>query len=156
MVSTVRPNAKATPRNPMPRFGNAAAKTALPQPPNTSQNVPKNSATTRLDMSFCMALGFLPPFLPLYRKLTDTRRFSCELEAVGQPVGDRTEAHMFRILLSAVLCLYVGAASAADRSCASQAAEKKLAGAAKQVLWVNVNATRKLDAMLPLLRRNWQ
>jgi hypothetical protein len=48
MVSKVSPNAKATPANPIPRFGNAAAKTALPQPPNTSQNVPKNSAKPRL------------------------------------------------------------------------------------------------------------
>jgi hypothetical protein len=28
----------------MPTFGNAAAKTALPHPPRTSQKVPKNSA----------------------------------------------------------------------------------------------------------------
>jgi hypothetical protein len=48
MVSKVSPNAKATPAKPIPRFGNAAAKTALPQPPNTSQNVPKNSAKQRL------------------------------------------------------------------------------------------------------------
>src|ERR1051325_7151662 len=125
MVSTVRPNAKATPRNPMPRFGNAAAKTALPQPPNTSQNVPKNLATTRRGMSFCMALGFLPPYMPLYRKLTDRRRLFCEPEAVKQPVADRMEAHISRILLSAVLCLYVVAAAAA---------EKKLAGPRKPAL----------------------
>ena len=36
--------AGATPKSPMPTFGNAAAMTALPQPPSTSQNVPKNSA----------------------------------------------------------------------------------------------------------------
>ena len=48
MVSRVSPKAKATPAKPIPRFGNAAAKTALPQPPNTSQDVPKNSATQRL------------------------------------------------------------------------------------------------------------
>src|SRR5262249_13033691 len=31
---------------PIPSPGNAAARTALPQPPNTSQNVPVNSAAT--------------------------------------------------------------------------------------------------------------
>src|SRR6476660_2407101 len=45
MVSNVRPNASATPRNPIPIFGKAAASTALPQPPKTSQNVPMNSAS---------------------------------------------------------------------------------------------------------------
>src|ERR1700761_3347921 len=44
MVSTVSPNASATPTNPIPNAGNAAASTALPQPPKTNQNVPKNSA----------------------------------------------------------------------------------------------------------------
>src|SRR3990167_3716953 len=44
MVTTVRPNASETPSRPMPTSGNAAARTALPQPPNTSQNVPINSA----------------------------------------------------------------------------------------------------------------
>src|SRR6266480_3751395 len=51
MVSTVRPKANATPTKPIPRLGKAAANTAAPQPPNTSQKVPKNSATTRRDMS---------------------------------------------------------------------------------------------------------
>src|SRR5664279_2914717 len=53
IVSTVRPNASATPANPIPRFGNAAASTALPQPPITSQNVPKNSAVARLVNDIC-------------------------------------------------------------------------------------------------------
>ena len=44
IVSTVRPKASATPTNPIPRSGNAAASTALPHPPSTSQNVPMNSA----------------------------------------------------------------------------------------------------------------
>src|SRR4029077_14851008 len=43
MVNTVRPNASATPSRPMPTFGNPAARTALPHPPRTSQNVPRNS-----------------------------------------------------------------------------------------------------------------
>jgi len=33
------------------RAGKAAANTAAPQPPKTSQNVPKNSATTRFIVS---------------------------------------------------------------------------------------------------------
>src|SRR5882672_12067725 len=45
IVSTVSPNASETPSSPMPTFGNAAASTALPQPPRTSQKVPTNSAT---------------------------------------------------------------------------------------------------------------
>jgi hypothetical protein len=32
----------------MPTFGNAAARTALPHPPKTSQNVPMNSAIALL------------------------------------------------------------------------------------------------------------
>src|SRR5580704_12100322 len=49
MVRTVRPKASETPTKPIPRPGNAAARTALPQPPKTSQKVPKNSAKARLD-----------------------------------------------------------------------------------------------------------
>src|SRR4051794_19630183 len=48
IVSTVNPNARATPAKPIPRFGNAAARTALPHPPKTSQNVPINSAVALL------------------------------------------------------------------------------------------------------------
>src|SRR5271154_4315222 len=48
MVSTVSPKAKATPTKPMPSCGNAAARTALPHPPNTSQKVPRNSAVSFL------------------------------------------------------------------------------------------------------------
>lgn len=48
MVGTVSPNANATPANPMPELGNAAARTALPQPPKTSQKVPRHSARERL------------------------------------------------------------------------------------------------------------
>jgi hypothetical protein len=46
MVSTVRPKASATPRNPIPVTGNVAASTALPQPPKTNQKVPMNSAVS--------------------------------------------------------------------------------------------------------------
>ena len=49
MVSTVSPKASATPAKPMPSCGNAAASTALPQPPKVSQKVPRNSAE-----SFCV------------------------------------------------------------------------------------------------------
>jgi hypothetical protein len=44
IVTTVNPKANATPSRPIPTLGNAAARTALPQPPRTNQNVPKNSA----------------------------------------------------------------------------------------------------------------
>ena len=44
IVSTVSPKANETPSNPMPTSGKAAANTALPHPPRTSQKVPKNSA----------------------------------------------------------------------------------------------------------------
>src|SRR4249919_1072096 len=47
MVSTVRPNARATPRYPMPTSGTPEASTAALQPPNTSTKVPRNSAATR-------------------------------------------------------------------------------------------------------------
>src|SRR5690606_38833920 len=48
MVNSVRPKAKATPAKPMPNSGYAAAKIALPHPPNTSQKVPNSSAVQRL------------------------------------------------------------------------------------------------------------
>ena len=44
IVSTVNPNAKETPRSPIPTAGKPAESTALPQPPRTSQKVPMNSA----------------------------------------------------------------------------------------------------------------
>jgi hypothetical protein len=42
MVTTVRPNASATPTKPIPSVGKPAVISALPQPPKTSQKVPKN------------------------------------------------------------------------------------------------------------------
>src|SRR4051812_39049530 len=51
MVSTDSPNANETPSSPMPTCGKAAARTALPQPPNTNHMVPKNSAD-----NFCVKL----------------------------------------------------------------------------------------------------
>jgi len=42
-VRTVNPNASETPTNPIPGSGNPAAKTALPQPPNTNLKVQINS-----------------------------------------------------------------------------------------------------------------
>src|SRR6056297_2059345 len=48
MVSTVRPKASETPAKPMPSSGKPAARTALPQPPKTSQKVPKASAASLL------------------------------------------------------------------------------------------------------------
>ena len=57
IVSTVNPNARATPTKPIPRFGNAAASTALPHPPRTNQNVPMNSATVFFPITFLPSLA---------------------------------------------------------------------------------------------------
>src|SRR5580704_9058142 len=58
MVSTVRPNARATPAKPIPRPGKAAASTALPHPPKTSQKVPINSANALFDSGIQRVLSF--------------------------------------------------------------------------------------------------
>jgi hypothetical protein len=50
IVSTVRRKARATSGNPMPKPGNPVARTALPQPSKTNQNVPTNSAVERFQM----------------------------------------------------------------------------------------------------------
>ena len=55
-AESVRPKASATPAKPMPSSGKPAARTALPQPPKTSQNVPMASAKS----FFCIT--FLPPW----------------------------------------------------------------------------------------------
>src|SRR5690606_41588689 len=69
MVSTVRPNASETPSNPIPTSGNAAARTALPQPPRTNQNVPINSATKR----FANGIGGSPcERKPLLKRFSPT------------------------------------------------------------------------------------
>src|SRR5580704_10278242 len=52
MVTTVSPNASATPTKPIPSRGKAAANTAAPHPPSTSQAVPMNSATSFRIMIF--------------------------------------------------------------------------------------------------------
>ena len=58
MVRTVRPNARATPTKPIPRPGKAAASTALPHPPKTSQKVPINSANALFDRGIQRILSF--------------------------------------------------------------------------------------------------
>src|SRR4029077_9383399 len=60
IVSTVSPKASATPSSPIPTCGNAADSTALPQPPNTSQKAPRNSAAARLvsDIEIPLSLSF--------------------------------------------------------------------------------------------------
>src|SRR5579875_2960618 len=67
MVSSVRPNAKATPRNPIPSSGKAAEIKAAPHPPKTSQKVPRNSAIERLisDDTDFSSLPVLAPEWPL-------------------------------------------------------------------------------------------
>jgi hypothetical protein len=56
MVKTVNPKANATPAYPIPTLGTPAAITAAPHPPNTSQNVPKNSAAARLPIGIASLL----------------------------------------------------------------------------------------------------
>ena len=50
MVNTVRPNAKETPRSPMPTSGKAAASTALPHPPSTNPGVLQQALSEQLDL----------------------------------------------------------------------------------------------------------
>ncbi|MNG15976.1 hypothetical protein D3C84_998460 [compost metagenome] len=80
MVSTVRPNAMATPSTPIPS-GEDAARTALPQPPNTSQNVPNNSVTERLNRDMRVSLiGFLSR---LYRVMHPADLRQAHLQNLG-------------------------------------------------------------------------
>src|SRR3954462_6345808 len=68
IVSTVRPNASETPSSPMPTFGKAAASTALPHPPSTSQNVPMNSADSFENTAPLLpriGVGPIAPALPM-------------------------------------------------------------------------------------------
>ncbi|PYQ24332.1 MAG: sodium:proton antiporter [Acidobacteria bacterium] len=91
MVRTVRPKASATPSRPMPTWGKAAARTALPHPPSTSQAVPMNSAAALL----VMVIGcLLSPchFLPLPTSLPRTRaggRTSCTCRAIPAAILPR-------------------------------------------------------------------
>src|SRR5260370_19022967 len=55
MVTTLSPNASDTPTRPIPTCGKPAAITALPHPPNVSQNVPMASAA-----SFFVSIDALP------------------------------------------------------------------------------------------------
>src|SRR5512137_2747856 len=48
-VTTVRPKARATPRMPTLPSASDRPRTAVPTPPSTSQNVPRNSAASCLD-----------------------------------------------------------------------------------------------------------
>ncbi len=92
IVKTVKPKARATPTNPIPRWGNPAASTAAPQPPNTSQNVPKNSATTRRDISI--------PIGCLLRSGLEDRRSPSSCEAHdhrARPDSIRTAARILRL-----------------------------------------------------------
>src|SRR5687767_6242179 len=66
MVTTVRPKASETPSRPMPTCGKAAASTALPQPPSTSQNVPIASAA--------YFLPFMNDSLALFRIMQTRQR----------------------------------------------------------------------------------
>src|ERR1700730_3355903 len=103
MVRTVSPNAKATPTNPMPSCGKAAASTALPQPPNTSQKVPKNSAVSLRDINLSFTIhpkllsaSYGIPMLgrsrpPVHIADSQSRGFACEIGG-GQPPFDDAPA----------------------------------------------------------------
>src|SRR5690606_19639610 len=82
MVSTVRPKASETPSRPMPTSGKAAASTALPQPPSTSQKVPKNSAAY-----FFMFLDLLIP----NGAVASQQRARTGLARAGQPRAYATQ-----------------------------------------------------------------
>src|SRR5712692_6555855 len=101
IVKTVRPKASETPSNPIPTFGKAAASTALPHPPRTSQNVPRNSAVHRFvsDMKFsfqkllatreqktCESIASLRLlFLPLGKKQNNSDdELSLRLDLIGR------------------------------------------------------------------------
>src|SRR5215467_12837999 len=75
MASKVRPKASDTPRKPIPKFGKAAASTALPQPPKTSPNVPRNSARA------------------LFLSGTDTSSFTCQPTAFTCQPTARADVH---------------------------------------------------------------
>src|SRR5690349_10178325 len=83
IVSTDKPKANETPSSPMPTAGNAAASTALPQPPSTSQSVPKNSA-----VSFCESeYSFIVLFLSRSRVRGDSAK-GAEYESQGQAASE--------------------------------------------------------------------
>src|SRR6267142_6378403 len=76
MVKTVRPKASDTPSSPIPTPGNAAASTALPQPPNTSRKVPRDSARVLFMIFIAFLLrhsnfGFWFPSIQSARCLND-------------------------------------------------------------------------------------
>src|SRR5512145_240257 len=85
MVRTVRPKASATPSRPIPTSGNAAAKTALPHPPSTSQNVPTNSAP------YCFISASIPWTTP------SARRKRSSLPAAGDDPGLPGHRHLARL-----------------------------------------------------------
>jgi hypothetical protein len=68
MLSTVNPKARETPTKAIPKFRvvlpevsrNLAASTALPHPPNTSQQVPRISAMSRLARGMFSFLEVVP------------------------------------------------------------------------------------------------
>src|SRR6185369_9225375 len=117
MVRTVRPKATETPSSPIPTPGNAAASTALPQPPRTSQKVPTNSAARRLESGsirsspwlICRRLEQFEPRVVigprshagnLVVKFTDGRTVELGVAAGGElPVeGERLRKHRRRRL----------------------------------------------------------
>src|SRR5689334_4431625 len=102
IVKSVSPKARATPAKPIPRAGNAAASTALPQPPKTSQKVPNVSAASRLESGICYLhphvrrkLGYLSSYRATARPSVahdgnDRRSFATQ---GGAPRSSRLDRH---------------------------------------------------------------
>src|SRR5580698_5168282 len=119
MATMVSPKAKDTPSNPIPTCGNAAARTALPHPPSTSQKVPMNSAASFLVNG--MADSCLFEFSPSYRRkvsemdtalnLTPKSGYSLAITVLiglARPAGARTVELLRRgngeTMLSILVC----------------------------------------------------
>src|SRR4051794_22485087 len=68
----------------MPRSGKPAAKTAAPQPPNTSQKVPKTSAAIRRDLSIVPPHPSARSCWPRFRH-TDRKEQTSVQSSLGTP-----------------------------------------------------------------------
>src|SRR4029079_12478690 len=68
-------NARGPQETRTPGWERAAARTAAPQPPNTSQNVPKNSAATHRPISLCMTMS--PLIVCLFYRLPSMEPCHC-------------------------------------------------------------------------------
>src|SRR3954468_7509039 len=79
----------------MPRSGKPAAKTAAPQPPNTSQKVPKTSAAIRRDLSIVPPHPSARSCWPRLRR-TDRKKQISAQSSLGTP---KMNSHSWNQLL---------------------------------------------------------